>query len=177
MMANIKLKNGSEYPNCFVYGITKFSLNAKIQFGNGRKCLSKSDIEEMDIKTYWDLDKMEQLKEFNYPARQFKKYEILENLSYNAKTEETLELEKKLEEIAISYEADLTSFGTVKDGFIDNSAEFFVIPMYDSVIYDIRDEVRNFFENYEPICAFGEKVHNADDEDDYDVLEITWEYK
>ena len=102
MMANIKLKNGSEYPNCFVYGITKFSLNAKIQFGNGRKCLSKSDIEEMDIKTYWDLDKMEQLKEFNYPARQFKKYEILENLSYNAKTEETLELEKKLEEIAIS---------------------------------------------------------------------------
>ena len=174
MMANIKLKSGSEYPNAFIYGITKYSLNFKIQFGNGRKCPHINDIEQIDIKTYWDLSKMEDLKKFKYPVKQFEKYE---NLGYNAKTEETLELEKKLEEIAILYEADLTSFGTVKDGFIDNSAEFFVIPMYDSVIYDIRDEVRNFFEDYEPICAFGEKVHNADDEDDYDVLEITWEYK
>lgn len=106
----------------------------------------------------------------------------------NAKTEETIKLENTLENIAKGYEkVELVSFGTIKDGYNDNVAEYFVVPTFyyedfgflyekETEIFDLLEEVKKFLKSYEPIKSFDFCIKETDDEEDYDILEIVWNY-
>ena len=179
MIANLRLTDGGEYPNVKIYGVTRYSLNAVLRWGNGRMCVSKKDIDYILIKEVYDMDTYENLKTYKYPISNF----------YNGNTRETIELEEALSEMARKFDkVDFTSTGTVKDGYEDNVAEFFVTPNFiddyevnysdkESEVYELKEVVEDFFKEYEPISSFECILHEAEEADDYDVLEITWEYK
>lgn len=72
MIANIKFKDGGEYPNCYIFGVTRYSFNALLKFGNGRLCVSKKDIKSLLIKDYYHKDTLEAIRKFKYPVENFK---------------------------------------------------------------------------------------------------------
>lgn len=71
MIANLQLKDGSEYPNCKIFGVTRYSLNALLRWGNGRMCVSKKDIKNLLIKECYDMQILDDLKGYKYPITNF----------------------------------------------------------------------------------------------------------
>lgn len=69
MMCTIKMKDGSEYPNVFIEDILMGAIIFEMKFANGRYRRLKDDIESIEIKEYWHMEKLQKFHQYGFSTK------------------------------------------------------------------------------------------------------------